>query len=64
MTIAIHECGSLKAIEVELGGGVGTVVVRESVKEISHFNFLCIHGYSRILTLSLEISPTLVSNLT
>lgn len=62
MTIAIHECGSLKAIEVELGR-VGTVVVRESVKEISHFNFPCIHGYSRILTLSLEISPTLVSNL-
>ena len=64
MTIAIHDCGSLIAIVAELGVGGGTVVVRESVKEISHFNFLYIHGYSRILTLSLEISPTFVSNLT
>ena len=52
----------MNAIEVELRGG--TVIVRESVKEISYFNFLYIHGYFSILTLSLEISLTLVSNLT
>lgn len=42
----------------------GNVIIEELVKELSYVGFLYIHCYFSIFTLSLQISPTLLSNLT